>query len=364
MRKTIQLPTAHEPYTDKYFLRANEILRQDRINPVVTYQVFVRKGPGVVSGLEEAAAMIEKFSPNFRKNGGRIFSLRDGDTYESAEPLMHITGRVQDLMELETIYLGVISAGTSLANGGKEPDLEEVEENARKIAGLADGRPVSYFGSRHWSWDLDPAISEASFRGGFVASSTDIGAEVLGQKGMGTIPHALILAYGSTVEAAKAFDRYIDPAVPRIVLIDTFNREISDSLECAEALGDRLYGVRIDTCGENVGEGGTSHPAGKDPSYQTGTGVTIESARNMREALDKAGYNGVKIILSSGFGNADKVKAFVDAEKRSGMRLFDSLGVGGLYDARFATSDIVLKQGKPCAKTGRGYRPNPRLVEV
>ena len=360
-QKTKKLPKSHEPYTDKYFLRAGEILEKDNINPWVTYQVFVRKGPGIVGGIEEAVEIIEKYSPNFRKNGGKIYALKDGDEYDSAEPLMHIEGRLQDLVEIETMYLGVISAATTLANGGKEPDMKEIEKKAREIVDLVDGRPVIYFGSRHWHYELDAAISKAAFDAGFVDSSSDIGAETVGKKGIGTIPHALVLGYGSTAEAAKAFDKYMPEDIPRIVLIDTFNQEITDSLETAEALEGRLNGVRIDTCGENIPETGTEYNGNK---YETGTGVTIEIAKNMRESLDKAGYTDVKIVLSSGFGKAEKVKAFVEAEKKLGIRLFDALGVGGLYEARFATSDIVMKDGKPYAKTGRGYQKNPRMEEV
>ena len=87
------LPKTHEKYTDKYFLRTKKILEKDEINPMVRYQVFVRKGPGIVAGIEEAIEIIETYSPNFRKNGGKIYALKDGDDYAAGETLMHIDGR-------------------------------------------------------------------------------------------------------------------------------------------------------------------------------------------------------------------------------------------------------------------------------
>lgn len=218
-----------------------------------------------------------------------------------------------------------------------------------------------YFGARHWGYELDEEISKAAYRGGATSCSTDIGAEHAGQKGIGTIPHALVLAYGDTVEAAKAFDKYIDDEVPRVVLIDTFNKEITDTLATAKALNGRLQGIRIDTCGENIGEGCGADDGRK---YRTGPGVTVELAKKLRDALDDNGYQSVEIILSSGFGKVEKVKEFVKAEQELGMRLFDRLGVGGVYDARYATADIVRIDGEPRSKVGRYEKENPRLEEV
>jgi len=112
-------------------------------------------------------------------------------------------------------------------------------------------------------------------------------------------------------------------------------------------------GIRIDTCGENIGEG--CH-------YKKG--VTIELARNVRLALDKAGYNDVTISLTSGFADPAKVRRFVEAEKVLGIRLFDSLGVGQVWKNRSATADIVKVDGELLSKTGRKYTENQRLKRV
>ncbi|MBU4503010.1 MAG: nicotinate phosphoribosyltransferase [Nanoarchaeota archaeon] len=350
------LPEKHEKYTDKYFLRSREVLEKDGVNPWVKMQVFVRKGPGKIRGIEEAIQILEKYS-KLKENRGKVYALPEGSDYEPCEAVMTIEGNLQDFIELETMYLGVITSKTT----GGDIDLEQVEKNAREVVEAAEGRPVLYFGARHWHYSLDAKIAEAAYKGGCVAASTDIGAETFGQEGVGTIPHALALAYGGTVKAAKAFDKHIDKDIDRLILIDTFNRELTDAVETAKALGKNFSGVRIDTCKENIGEGGTPDNGN---TYETGNGVTIELAYNMRKALDSAGFPDAKIVLSSGFGKVDKVKAFVEAEKKLGVKLFDAIGAGGLFNAHYATADIVEKDGKPFSKKGRKLNPNPRLEEV
>ena len=370
----MNLPKSHKPFIDKYFLRTNEILKGEGLNPFVRAQVFIRKGPGQVHGIDEAVAILEKYS-NLQNNGGRVFAKNEGDHYNSKETLMVIEARIQDIVELETMYLGVLSAETTKANDKTQIDLEQVTRNAEAVVAAAEGRPVSYFGARHWRWDEDAAIARAAYDGGFLTCSTDAGAETYGSVGMGTIPHALenVMAWkfgyeNAVVEATLAFDRHTDPKVPRIALVDYANKEISDSVATAEALGSKLFGVRIDTCGENQAEG-VVYPNNVGKKFWYGNGVTIAGVNEVRRALNKAGREDVKIILSSGFGNIEKVKSFVDAEKFYGMKLFDALGVGSVYKARFATMDVVavgetIDSMIPMAKVGRTYNPNPNLKLV
>jgi len=361
-------PDNPQPYTDKYFLRANEILKAEGLNPFVRAQVFIRNGPGMTAGLDEAVAWLDCFSP-LKENGGRVLALPDSVSFTPKETQLVIEARIQDIMDLETTYLGIISAAATLANGGKDVDLAQVEKNMRGVVEAAQGRPVSYFGARHWRWDRDAEIAAACFRGGATSTSTDAGAAIIGQKGMGTIPHALENIYAwksgkdtAVLESTKAFDRVINPQIPRIALVDYNNREIDDSLATARALGDRLYGVRVDTCGENTMQGAT--PGQR--KYVEGTGVSVTGVAALRKALNNAGFEKTKIILSSGFADVEKVRAFVEAEQKYGLRLFDALGVGGVYPSWMATMDIVAvgetrDTMEPMSKVGRTYQPNPRL---
>jgi len=387
------LPESHEPYTDKYFLRTEAILKAEGLNPWVKAQVMVRKGPGEIGGIDEAIAMLSKYTP-LKEHGGRIYAKEDGDSFEPCESIMIIEGPIQDIVALETIYLGAISARTTELNDGKTAiDLDEVKTNMAKVVEAAEGRPVIYMGARHWHWNQDAAISFAAYEGGAKSCSTDVGAGTYGDSGVGTIPHVLenIMAWSkgrerAVVESTLAFDRHISPEVPRIALIDYNNREIDDSLLTARELGDRLHAVRVDTCGENIAQGALLSPFSTeavkfkereitlpaldepDAKYWYGTGVTVTGVMALRMALDEAGFKDVKIVLSSGFGDVEKVKAFVRAEKASGIKLFDSLGVGGVYKSRAASMDVVEVGSspdklEPCSKTGRGFRPNSELKE-
>jgi Nicotinic acid phosphoribosyltransferase len=143
--------------------------------------------------------------------------------------------------------------------------------------------------------------------------------------------------------------------VKLISLVDFENDCVGTSVEVARALGDRLHGVRLDTSEMLVDRSlfpqmGTFKP----------TGVNPQLVWNVRRALDAAGFPQVKIIVSGGF-TVDKIRDF----EQQGVPV-DGYGVGSsLFQGRFDfTADVVLLEGKPCAKVGREYRPNPRLVKV
>lgn len=343
-REEFSLPDSFEPYTDVYFLRSKKILEEEKKNSQVTMQVFIRDGPGIVCGIDEAIAIIKKYS-ELEKHGGKIYALYDGQEYQPKETIMLIEGPLQDIIGLETMYLSAISAGTTYAT------------NMNKIVRAAEGKPVYDFGARHFHYSIIPSASYATWVGGAEGCSTEIGAREFGEEPVGTIPHALILAFGDTVETAKAYIKHISDRV--IVLIDTFNKEITDALRVVKELGENVIGVRIDTCGENIPEGCSLEKGG----YEDGYGVTIQIGRKLREELDKNGYKKVKIILSSGF-DENKTRAFREAEKIYG-EFFDAIGTGSyLSPVYYATADVVIKDGKEYAKVGRGYSANERLELV
>lgn len=362
-----QLPESPQPYTDKYFLRSRRILEAEGLNPTVTMQVFFRDGPGKFAGIDEVLALFKAFSP-LADHGGALYALPEGAAFAPLEPVLHITGPLADFIELETLYVGVVSAATSLANGLPEPDPAQIAAKAAAIRRLLPETPLMYFGARHWHWSREEAFCKAAVGAGFDSCATDAGAQAAGlSAGVGTIPHALVLAFASRVgrehatrEATVAFERHMEQACPRIALVDTFNREIDDSLDTAGALGKNLDAVRLDTAGEGIGQGGRAFDG---RNFWTGSGVTITGTLAVRQALDAAGHDHVDIVLSSGFGNLEKVAAFAEA-KREQPRLFASLGIGGLFKSYAATADIVRVNETDLAKTGRAYRPNPRLIKI
>ncbi len=360
---------SYKKYSDKYLLRSITILEKEGLNPIVEMQVFIRKGPGRVNGLDEACEYI-KANSDIVKAGGQIYTLKEGDTYNSEEVVMRIVAPIQSVIELETQYLGIISAKTTKANIGGMLIPRMITENVKEVVKLVDGRPVFYFGARHWHYDNDSQISKAAFDGGVVDCSTDAGAEVVGKKGIGTIPHALVIVFASkygkenaTLEATKAFDKHMDKDIKRIALVDTFNKEITDSLMVAKNIKN-LYGIRLDTCGENLGEGCSEEPIelGNEIISEGVKGVTKELAYAVRSALDEEGFKNIKIILSSGFAKVDKVRDFVATEKRTRLKLFDGLGCGQFFNSWTATADIVKVDGQLLSKTGRGFKENTRLI--
>lgn len=358
-------------YTDVYFLRSVQILQHYDLNPFVRAQVFLRQGPGSLWGITEVLDLIKQQS-ELIQNGGKVFALSDKDEYNAEETFVVIEGRAQDVIPLETVLLGIMSAETTRLNDHQEIDLSSITKRVREIKEQIGKRDLYYFGARHWHYSQDKEISKAVFDGGVVAASTNEGASIINRKGIGTIPHSLenIFAwkYGlenAVLETTLAFDNVMDTTIPRVALVDYANKEIEDSLKVARELGNKLYGIRIDTCGENLMQGaelGTK-------KYWQGNGVTVTGVRAVRKALDEAGFNEVKIILSSGFGELEKVQEFVKAEKILGIKLFDALGVGNLFNARIATMDVVgvgenLERITLVSKVGRSYKPNPRLKQV
>jgi len=366
----------YQQHTDKYFLRSKLILEKENINPIVRYQVFTRKDIDCLSGVDEAMYFIKKHAPE-----AKVYALEDGRYVASCEPVMKIEGRVQDLIDLETVYLGFISGELT-----GELHFPAIYHNAYGIVKAARDKPVFYFGARHFAPEDDRMITHLCHEAGFAGCSTDNGATHWDSEGIGTVPHALILSVyaellerglkdNPTVETAKLFNSHISKRIMRTMLIDTFNREIDDTIECAKA--GVIDGVRIDTCGENHSQGGDFWKnLDKDipEKYLFGRGVTINSVWALKLKLHEIGLDNIKITVSSGF-NPDKTAAFVKADEvfqeKYKTPLFDIIGTGSVYPGVvMATSDIVAyysekdKKWIEHHKVGRGENPSKRLKLV
>ena len=358
-----KLPEDHRPYTDKYFLRTKQILEAEGINPVTSMKVFARGG-GEVAGLDEAIEALTEFTDLERT--GEIWVTKK-PTFQNKDPLIVIKGPIQNYVELETMYLGILSTAISAAAGIALPNPENIEEKVRRLAGIYGNIPITYFGARHYHWSLDKEIAAAALRGRAVQTSTDIGSANISKSGVGTTPHVLTLALASvygrdqaTLKTTELFDKYMPGDIPRMTLVDTFNKELADSLAVAQYFGDRRNLIRLDTCGENIGEGCSLYQGRKekDPTYQTGTGVTLELVRNIRNNLIENGYgDSTDIFLTSGFGNEDKARIFAEAnedfKEKTCYDLFIGVGVGEVSEARFCTADVFEIDGKQMYKTGR-----------
>jgi len=318
---------------DVYFERTRRILAAEQLDPVVVMEIFPRED-AILCGAEEAIAYLREILGNGRRfhPAPVVESLGDGDRVGRKEVVMRITARYQSFGLYETALLGILSQSTGWATA------------ARRIVDLADPVPVIGFGARHVHPSVADQMDYASVVGGCIGASTPAGARLAGLAPTGTMPHALILIFGDTVRALEAFDRHIDPDVPRIALVDTFKDEAEESVRVADALGERLWGVRLDTPSER----------GR---------VTADLVKEVRARLDLAGHPHVKIVVSGGL-DAERITYFKEAAAP-----IDSFAVGSaISDASPIdfTGDLKEIDGRPIAKRGRipGRTDNPRLRRI
>lgn len=331
-------------YSDKYFVRAREVLLASGENPVVTVQVFAKKHAWL-GGIDEAIAILKLcLTEGYKWEDLEVLALRDGDRIEPWEPVLLITGPYAAFSHLETLYLGVLARRTKVAT------------NTRKVVEAAWPKTVMFFPARHDHWLVQTGDGYAAHIAGAIGVSTDAQASWWGSEGVGTVPHALIAAFGGdTVRATVAFADHTPEEVKVVSLVDFDNDCVATSLKVARALGPRLYGVRLDTSETLVDRSIIPQMGRFDPR-----GVNPQLVWNVREALDREGFGHVQIVASGGF-DAEKIRHF----ESLGVPV-DSYGVGSsLFKDRYDfTGDVVLVEGKPCAKAGREYRPNPRLEPV
>jgi nicotinate phosphoribosyltransferase len=331
-------------YTDAYFNFAREALLADGRRPRVVMQVF-QKRHAVLGGMDEAIAVVKLCSHDW--DALTVHALYDGDDIAPWETVMTIEGDYTSFAHLETVYLGVLARRTL------------VSTNVRRVVEAANGKPILFFPARHDHHRVQTGDGYAAHVAGAIGVSTDAQASWWGGRGIGTVPHALISAYGgNTVLAATKFAEWADendPDINVVVLVDFENDSVRTSLEVARALGDRLWGVRLDTSRTLVDRSLWSEMGDFDPR-----GVNEHLVRKVRDALDENGFERVRIVVSGGFD----VERIRDFEARHVP--VDSYGVGSslIRGANDFTADIVLTDGLPSAKVGRSYRPNRRLELV
>ncbi|MCY3820233.1 MAG: quinolinate phosphoribosyl transferase [Gammaproteobacteria bacterium] len=330
-------------YSDKYFVRTRDVLRQDGHSPRVLMQIFC-KTAGWIGGVDEAIAILKRCGHDW--SALIVRALYDGDPIAPHETAMTIEGPYDTFAHLETLYLGVLARRS------------RVLTNTRRVVEAARPKEVLFFPARHDHWSLQQGDGYAAHVAGATAVSTDAQAAWWGGGGLGTVPHAAIAAYGGdTVLAARKFAEHIPDSVPLVVLVDFDNDSVGTAVDVARALGSRLYGVRLDTSGTLVDKSVVPRMGQFDPR-----GVNPQLVRNVREALDGAGFEDVHIVVSGGFGVA-RIRAF----ESEGLPVA-AYGVGSSLvanDGSFDfTADIVRSEGRPSAKAGRAYNPNPRLEVV
>ena len=333
-------------YTDAYFNHARAALLQDGCRPEVVMQVFQKKD-SYLGGVDEAIAILKLCADDW--DGLTVRALFDGDRIEPYEAVLTIEGDYTTFAHLETAYLGTLARRTLITT------------NTVHVLEAANGKPLIFMPARHDHHRVQTGDGYAAYIAGEVVGrpigvTTDEQASWWGGRALGTVPHALIAAYGGdTVLAAERFAAWAPADMNVTVLVDFENDSVRTALDVAHALGSRLWGVRLDTAEALVDrslweELGDFRPSGVNPRL----------VWKVREALDAAGFEQVKIVVSGGF-TIDKIRDF----ESHGVPV-DAYGVGSslIRGSNDFTGDIVLTDGKPSAKVGRRYRPSDRLTPV
>jgi len=308
--------------TDIYFARTKEILEAKKLSKIpVVAEITAGELPkgwpwGILCGIEEEAHLFEGCPVN-------VYSMPEGSVFYHTdhggvrEPTMFIEGPYGEFCLLETPLLGLICQASGVAT------------RAARIKKVAGEKLVVAFGIRRMHPALSPMIDRAAYIGGFDGVSSLKGAEIIEAEPMGTMPHSLIIAFGDQVKAWKAFDEVMPSDVPRVALVDTYFDEKIESVMAAEALKDRLNGVRLDTPGSRKGD-------------------FAEIIKEVRWELNLRGYSHVKIFVSGGL-NEESVRLISEA----GAEAFGvGTSVSNAPTVDFAM-DIVEIEGKPVAKRGK-----------
>lgn len=300
--------------TDVYFERTLRILRAKGINPVVRAEFIAKSLPddwpwAVLAGIEEAMYLMKHLPIKVR-------SMREGTVFYPYEPVIEIEGRYQDFCVYETAILGLICQASGIAT------------KAARFKKLAGERLVVSFGARRMHPILAPMIERNAYIGGCDGVAVIKSGEIISEDPMGTMPHALIICMGSTVDAIKAYDEVLEPKFKRVALIDTFLDEKFECLNVAEAIGEKLYAVRFDT-----------------PSSRRGNFYRI--LEEARWELDLRGFKHVKLFVSGGIKEDDLPVL---------NTMVDAYGIGtSISDAPVVdfAMDIIDVEGKPLAKRGK-----------
>ena len=300
--------------SDVYFDRTKQVLETMGENRRVTVEIVLKKLPdnynwGIWAGLEESLEIFKGLDVD-------VSALCEGTVFNVNQPLMTIEGKYLEFGIFETALLGFLCQASGIAT------------KAGRCKKTAGNKPVVSFGARRMHPCIAPMVERNAYIGGCDGVAVVKSADILGLEATGTIPHALILMVGDTVKAVKGFNEIIDKKVKRIALIDTFLDEKFEALNVAQALGDDLFGVRLDTPGNRRGD-------------------FLSILKEVRWELDLRGYQNVKILVSGGIDEYKILKL---------NEVVDAYGVGtSISNAPVLdySMDIVEIEGEPISKRGK-----------
>lgn len=309
--------------TDVYFLRTLDILEDMGLKDAeVVAEIFPRKD-GIFVGIEEVLQLL-------RGKDLEVWAIDEGESFHAKETVLRIKGPYSAFAVFETTILGMLASASGWATA------------ARRVKVACGNKDFLCFGARHVHPAIAPVMERAAVIGGAMGASCILAARLLDIEPSGTVPHSAMLIAGDTLAVAESYNRIMPPEHKRTILIDTFKDEVEEAIRIADALGDQLYGVRVDTPSERGG-------------------VTPGLIREMRAKLDLAGHQHVKIFVSGGL-TPERIELLSDAGA-------DSFGVGSYISAAGPidmTMDLKMVNGQATAKRGRipGLVENPKLKKI
>lgn len=309
-------------------IRAQTVLRNEGINPEVVMEFSV-SSEGVFCGVAETKELLERILP---EAGREVWALDEGAECSRKEVVLRVRASYGSFGIYETAIRGMLSSCSGWATG------------ARKCFYAADGIPVVSYGANYVHPSVVGVMDYSAVIGNCVAGSSLVGSRLNQLTPSGTMPHALVLLIGDTLRSILAFDRHMPPEVPRVVLVDTFKDEAEESLIVADALRDKLRGIRLDTPEERGG-------------------VTPHLVNEIRSRLDESGHNNIDIYVSGGL-NPERIGNFVAAHAA-----VNAFAVGHYIAASpplAVNADIKEIEGRAVAKRGRipGIIHNARLARI
>ncbi|QCZ36558.1 nicotinate phosphoribosyltransferase [Mycoplasma nasistruthionis] len=326
-------------YTAAYFAKTAKVLASKKPNNVIVMQFFQRKDNSILAGMKQVLELLKSETDTSKYS---IKYLPDGAKINNLDIVLELEGHYQDFGIWEGMIDGILARYTSIAT------------NAYHCVQAAGNKPVIFMGDRADHYLNQPVDAQAVEIGGIKIMSTLAQKQAINHNEnavFGSMPHALIQGFdGDVVEAAKAYHE-IFPNDKLIALVDYHNDVIKDSLRVYEALKDKVWGVRVDTSKNMIDHMFDN----QEPKF----GVNPDQIINLRKALNQAGANDYKIVVSSGF-DAQKIALFEELSVP-----VDYYGVGqSIFKLNNSFSaDATILNGKKQAKEGRFYRLNPNLIK-
>ena len=308
--------------TDIYFIRTVDILKKTNMDKTnVVMEITANKLPfnwtwGIISGTYEVIKLMQNKNLDlYLMEEGTLF--KPNDDFGVRMPIGYLAGEYGEFAIYETPLLGLLCQSSGIAT------------YSAHLKVIAWDKVLLAFGARRMHPAITPMIDYSAYIGGFDGVSSVLSAKIIGVEPQGTMPHALIIIMGDQKKAWEAFDKYVDPRIKRIALVDTFYDEKVEALLAADTLKDKLFAIRLDTPGSRRGS-------------------MREIIREVRWELNIRGYDKVKIIVSGGV-NHENIKEMIKGGA-DGFGIGTSVSNAPTLD--FAL-DIVEKEKEKISKRGK-----------